>query len=184
MSKNTLGAITWTDGKRTAPMCPDVPSLVKCPHCAGLVWLERVALANGEDVTQGKGSQKLTPRYEMPTESDLSRLLESSNDFSVEEYKYIRVRLWWYANDIIRSNPTQKTVDYSPTQRENMAALFGMFNASMPNERIAKAEVARELGWFDEAKVLLSSDFQGSLKKVSVKIYSYAQRNNSTVVIL
>jgi hypothetical protein len=32
MSGNTFGAIFWTDGKRDAPMLPDLPWLVKCPH--------------------------------------------------------------------------------------------------------------------------------------------------------
>jgi hypothetical protein len=32
MSGNTFGATFWTDGKQEAPMLPDMPWLVKCPH--------------------------------------------------------------------------------------------------------------------------------------------------------
>ena len=33
MSGNTCGAVYWTDGEHYAPMLPDTPELVKCPHC-------------------------------------------------------------------------------------------------------------------------------------------------------
>lgn len=40
MSGNTFGARRWTDGKLNAPMLPEQPWLVKCPHCFALVWID------------------------------------------------------------------------------------------------------------------------------------------------
>ena len=39
-SGNTFGARFWTDGKRDAPMLPDQPWLIRCPHCATLIWID------------------------------------------------------------------------------------------------------------------------------------------------
>jgi hypothetical protein len=39
-SGNTFGASWWTDGKMEAPMLPDEPWLVKCPHCGALLWID------------------------------------------------------------------------------------------------------------------------------------------------
>ena len=39
-SGNTFGATFWTDGKMDAPMLPDEPALVECPHCRAPLWIE------------------------------------------------------------------------------------------------------------------------------------------------
>jgi len=43
LSGNTFGAKCFSDGKRTAPMLPEFPAIVKCGKCGGFFWLE-----NGE----------------------------------------------------------------------------------------------------------------------------------------
>jgi len=44
LSGNTFGATYFSDGKRTAPMLPEFPAIVKCGKCGGFFWLE-----NGEE---------------------------------------------------------------------------------------------------------------------------------------
>ena len=39
-SGNTFNSILWSDGKLDAPMMPDQPAAVICPHCRELVWLQ------------------------------------------------------------------------------------------------------------------------------------------------
>ena len=41
-SGNTLEATFWTDGKQEAPMFPDQPWLVMCPHCHSLLWIDEL----------------------------------------------------------------------------------------------------------------------------------------------
>jgi len=54
MSGNTFGATFWTDGKRDAPMLPDLPEFVKCPHCKLLLWIneqEELLDAEGQNLS-------------------------------------------------------------------------------------------------------------------------------------
>jgi len=41
-SGNTFGATFWTDGKREAPMLPEQPWLVMCPHCHVPLWIDEL----------------------------------------------------------------------------------------------------------------------------------------------
>ena len=40
LSGNTFGAKFWPDGKMDAPMMPEYPAYVGCPHCKGNFWVE------------------------------------------------------------------------------------------------------------------------------------------------
>ena len=42
-SWNTFGGTLWSDGKVEAPMLPNRPWLVKCPHCNSLLWIDEQA---------------------------------------------------------------------------------------------------------------------------------------------
>ena len=39
-SGNTFGAKFWPDGKMDAPMMPDYPAYVGCPHCEANFWVD------------------------------------------------------------------------------------------------------------------------------------------------
>jgi hypothetical protein len=49
---------------------------------------------------------------------------------------------------------------FSKEQVENLDALSALFDESLPGHRILKAEIARELGKFDECLLLLSYQFE------------------------
>jgi hypothetical protein len=68
------------------------------------------------------------------------------------------MRAWWFANDAWRRNPNA-TPAFSKDQVQNLHALSAMLYESEPNQRILKAEIARELGAFDECLNLLSHQF-------------------------
>ena len=72
---------------------------------------------------------------------------------------YLRLRLWWKANDAWRYVPDAKPA-FSPEQVQNIEALSALFDESLPGHRILKAEIARELGRFDECLLLLSYQFE------------------------
>jgi hypothetical protein len=153
VSGNTIGAIYWTDGKREAKMLPDHPWLAKCPVCAGLFWVdEALEVDSGFDAAKGK-QQVLAP-----SEKELLSFL-TAPALPRDKELYLRVRAWRSANDAWRRNPNA-TPAFSKDQVQNLHALSAMLDESVPNQRILKAEISRELGEFDKCLSLLSHPFE------------------------
>jgi len=153
LSGNTIGAKIYTDGKREAKMLPDHPALVKCPVCGGLFWVEEAPeVGMGFDAAEGK--QKVLA----PSEKELIPYLASETLPKEKEF-YLRLRLWWMANDAWRRVPDAKQA-FSKEQEKNLEALSALFDESLPGHRILKAEIARELGRLDECLLLLSYQFE------------------------
>jgi hypothetical protein len=71
---------------------------------------------------------------------------------------FLRVAAWRSANDAWRRNPNA-TPAFSKDQEQNLKALSDMLDEKEPNQRILKAEIARELGEYDKCLRLLSQDF-------------------------
>jgi hypothetical protein len=152
LSGNTIGAKVYTDGKREAKMMPDHPALVKCPVCGGLFWVEEAVEADmGFDAAKGN-----LPVI-APSEKEIRNFLTVATLAKDKEF-YLRLRLWWKANDSWRYVPDAKPA-LSNEQVKNLEALSALFDESLPGHRILKAEIARELGRFDECLALLSYQF-------------------------
>jgi endogenous inhibitor of DNA gyrase (YacG/DUF329 family) len=154
LSGNTIGAKIYTDGKREAKMLPDHPALVKCPVCGGgLFWIEEAEkVDSGFEAAEGK------PKVLAPSEKELVAYL-SSETLPKEKEFYLRLRVWWMANDAWRSVPNPNPV-FSKEKVQNLDALSALLNESLPGHRILKAEIARELGNFEECLLLLSYQFE------------------------
>jgi hypothetical protein len=152
LSGNTIGAKFYTDGKREAKMLPDHPLLAKCQVCAGLFWVdESVEVDTGFDAAKGK-QQVIAPSGKEMLEFLSGPALPANKEL------YVRVSVWRSANDAWRRNPNA-TPAFSKDQEQNLKALSDMLDETEPNQRILKAEIARELGEFDECLRLLSQDF-------------------------
>jgi hypothetical protein len=152
LSGNTIGAKYYTDGKREAKMLPDHPALAKCPVCGGLFWVEEAPeVGMGFDAAEGK--QKVLA----PSENEMLNFL-ASQGLPKDQEIYLRMSCWWKANDSWRWLPNPKPV-FSEIQVKNLEALSALFDESEPNQRILKAEIARELGRFSECLLLLSYQF-------------------------
>jgi hypothetical protein len=152
VSGNTIGAKFYTDGKREAKMLPDHPWLAKCPACQRLFWIdESVEVDTGFDAAKGK-QQVLAP-----SEKELLGFL-TGLELPRDKELYVRVSAWRRANDTWRLNPNA-TPAFSKDQVQNLKALSDMLDEKEPNQRILKAEIARELGEFDECLSLLSHPF-------------------------
>ena len=152
VSGNTIGAIYWTDGKREAKMLPDHPWLAKCPVCSRLFWVdEAVEVDSGFDAAIGK-QQVLAPSGKEMLEFLSGSVLPRDKEM------FLRVAAWRSANDAWRRNPNA-TPAFSKDQEQNLKALSDMLDEKEPNQRILKAEIARELGEYDKCLRLLSQDF-------------------------
>jgi hypothetical protein len=159
VSGNTIGATYWTDGKREAKMLPDHPWLAKCPVCSRLFWVdESVEVDTSFDAAKGK-QQVLAP-----SEKDLLGFL-AGPELPRDKELYVRVSAWRSANDAWRWNPNA-TPAFSKDQVQNLNALSDMLDEKDPNQRILKAEIARELGEFDECLLLLSHQFESGYERV------------------
>jgi hypothetical protein len=170
VSGNTIGATYWTDGKREAKMLPDHPWLAKCPMCNFLFWIdESVEVDSGFDAAKGK------QQVMAPSEKEILEFI-SGPAFPANKELYVRVSAWRSANDAWRRNPNA-TPAFSKEQVQNLKSLSAMLDESEPNQRILKAEIARELGEFDECLGLLSHPFDegyahavGFIKKLAEAI--------------
>ena len=153
VSGNTIGAKFYTDGKREARMLPDHPAVVKCPVCSGqLFWVDEA-----EEVDVGFEAAEGKPKVLAPTEKELAAYLTRETLPKEKEF-YLRLRVWWIANDAWRSVPNPNPA-FSKEQVQNLDALSAVLDESLPGHRILKAEIARELGNFDQCLLLLSYQF-------------------------
>lgn len=168
LSGNTIGAVLYTDGKRHVPMMPDHPWLAKCPVCSGLFWVEEaVEVDSGFEAAEGK------KKIQAPSEKNLLDYLVGQALPKTQE-KYLRFRAWWAANDVWRrlSNPKPA---FSKDQVKNLKALSALLDESDQDQRIFKAEIARELGNFEECQLLLSYQFDRSYDRALRLIKSLAE---------
>ena len=157
MSGNTFGARMWTDGKMEAPMLPDCPWLVKCPDCHALLWIDETReIGEGGFFDENPGWPNAKEPVS-PMVSDLLRML-ATDGLSPEKNLYLRQKYWWAINDAYRSNETATAI-FEPLQERMLRALAAVFDENDSNQRIAKAEVFRELKMFDDCIRLLSSPF-------------------------
>jgi hypothetical protein len=155
LSGNTIGATYWTDGRREAKMLPDHPWLVKCPLCSELFWVDEAEEKDG-----GFEAAERKIRVLAPSEKELLGFL-SGPPLPKNKELYVRVVAWRMANDTWRWNPNAEP-EFSKEQVQNLKALAVMLDDAEPNQRILKAEIARELGNFDDCLLLLLHQFDKS----------------------
>ena len=154
-SGNTFGAKYWTDGKTEAPMLPDQPALIKCPHCQALLWIEAQNLLDEVDFGD-RTAYPAAQAYLLPTFEDYWEVL-ASGDCDLEQERYLRFQIWWTGNDQRRNRTTP--LPLSEPEIENLWALMALLYEVDEPDRLMKAEMLRELGEFTEALTLLSEPF-------------------------
>ncbi|RLB36823.1 MAG: hypothetical protein DRH12_15255 [Deltaproteobacteria bacterium] len=181
LSGNTFYAKYWTDGKCEAPMLPDQPWLVKCPHCQSLIWIdeqEKVAEINELSLDTNADYDQAEP-YDMPGLEDYFGILEK-NKLTREKELYVRIRAWWAGNDErreVKSIPK----DISDVERSNLQVLVNMLDTSDDNDCIMIAEIKRELGDFEGAIAVLEKTFPGELSQAASIIRELARNQYSFV---
>jgi hypothetical protein len=164
-----------------APMLPNEPLLVKCPSCGKLLWIDE-AKKLGEtgllDEKKSKWPGAVEPN--LPTEADYMSVLGRLK-VSRERELYLRRQAWWAANDLIRTT-MQHTVNWSAMQQANLRALANLMDENEPEDRLAKAEIYRELKEFDSCINLLKGPFEKERHaEVAAFIRGLAEQNLSGV---
>jgi hypothetical protein len=168
VSGNTIGAKFYTDGRSYAPMLPEHPWLAKCPTCGGLFWVDAARMVEiGFDAVKGK------PQVKAPSEKEMLDFLAGP---ALPRHKemFLRVHAWRSANDAWRRVPNA-TPAFSKDQVQNLKALSEMLDESDQEQRILKAEIARELGNFEECLKLLSYQVEESYEYAAAIIRKLAE---------
>jgi hypothetical protein len=159
-SGNTFGARQWSDGFLHAPMLPEFPSLGRCPHCAALFWVADAKLL-GEcwphDIASSAWPEAKT--VEGPTADEFMSAIPLCDG---DAQKELFVRLRWRSNDRFRKGEADAP-PFSGAERGNLDALAAILGDADPQRIIMRAEIARELGRFDQCLKLLEREFDEGL---------------------
>jgi len=178
MSGNSFGAITWTDGKTEAPMLPETPWMVKCPHCSKLLWLrEQETVAEVERADKRNHYANSKP-YEVLKLKDYWRVLEGY-DLEQQQELYLRIRAWWKGNDKRRGSEIKSTL--SSKEASNLRALEALLDTSHSPERLMAAEIKRELCEFNDTEKLLIEVMAGEFEHAAIAIADLAIRKDPYV---
>lgn len=177
-SGNTMGARSWTDGKMNAPMMPDIPWLVKCPHCRALLWLDEQPEARNLKWLKKKVRAGYIKPYLKLGIADYFKALEHRG-LEANKERYLRMRAWWAGNDKRRDTEIMSTL--SSREKANLKALEGFMDLSDLSDRLMAAEIKRELGQFDQALDLLMDVLGEDLAHVVIRIAELAREKDPYV---
>lgn len=185
ISGNTFGAILWSDGKHEAPMLPEFPAVARCRGCKRFYWVEEAQVKDF-----GNKSKRVPKEWERaePTQhltvDEYIEALDTGVGSDMQKERYLRVHFWWAVNDIVRRNANaQIPTRYVQKLHENLAKLSVLLDERDPNDRIMKAEIARETGDFTQA-IRLLVDVPVDFRWAADRIVELSKRKNSLVTQL
>lgn len=154
-------ATVWTDGRMVGPWIPEELALVGCPFCGETFWTrDSQALGAANEAY----SDSRWPEAKFVTELDAVSILQSvavGKADSPRKEKYLRLHAWWRDADARREG-VAKELDLAPPgeeMRANMRRLHLLADEELPDDRLMKAELSRQLGRFDEAIKTLDFGF-------------------------
>ncbi len=191
LSGNTFGAVWYSDLKCDATMLPEFPSFSKCPKCGEFFWIDDLKSKTKEN---GRFSLADFEMDEEAVESDTTRLnfLDVDDSFRFLEAKRgemddkrewdVRLKIAQLYNDRIRYDDRirfgrkarafakkeaalwESDADKARWQK-NLERLFELTRTVNPDATTFRAEIARELGRFDEAVAILDEAEKSSPPK-------------------
>lgn len=175
-SGNTIGATFWTDGKMDAPMLPDSPSLVACPHCKAPLWINELEKIGEDMFIDPGGAFKDARGYSMLEFAGYLDFL-GRETLTPEKERNVRIRAWWAGNDWRRKGDEQALSD---DEASNLLRLAESLDDS-DEDRVMKAEIFRELGRFDEAAAILAGTFDDDCAQAAAFIRGLVAKRDARV---
>lgn len=95
---------------------------------------------------------------------------------------YCRVHAWHCFNDTRRDEKNAAELsELSDVAASNMKVLFAMLDRTKPEQRMLRAEIARELGRFPEALGLLNFNFGEDYASTAARIRELAAQGKAGV---
>ena len=202
-SGNTRRAKVWTDGEFLAPMLSTTPPLIRCGHCASIIWsqdLEKVdsyetyigyrALSDDKDeykVRKKELEEKMsiyesTPYYEKPSAEELFQYLGSAKLLPDKEL-VVRLRAWRLGNDIRRN--TDEIIPLTINEIKNLKCSLPLLFDQGYASSLVTAEIKRELEDFDGARnLILNSHFSDGEEDSAEFILELIEHEDSQVCLI
>jgi hypothetical protein len=160
-------------------MRPDQPWLVTCPHCHAPLWIDELEELDKIDPWEERhGKFKDAITYESPSLNNYFTLLEKGV-FTPEKERYVRLCAWWAGNDVRRTNTGE--IPISSREASNLTAFAQMLDESDASSLVMKAEVMRELGRFDDARMLLARSVDSNISQAVAIIKNLVDKNDPYV---
>jgi hypothetical protein len=123
---------------------------------------------------------RLVPEL-LPSQDILAALAAGLGSTPERELR-LRRDAWWAANEPARVHgQSVPPVAPSPAETANMVRLRELLDASVPAQRLMKAEVSRQLGAFEAALALLTPPFEGEDAFVAERIRALASEQERAV---
>lgn len=190
-SGNTRGAVTWTDGKMAAPMLPQAPPVTRCPGCSRFYWvadapvLGEIQPVAGQPIPQKwAAARSVSPL----TAGELLQALDAGLGTDPAREQRLRILAWWAANDARRPpafEPDRVIERPLPIEAEaNLHRLFDLLDPDDPEDRLFKAEAARELGSFSAAAALLEGELPERYKAAADRLRMFVELGDDQVHVL
>lgn len=115
-----------------------------------------------------------------PSEADYLQMLAESPPDDRDRAIALRLHAWWAANDPARQSGAEAP-KLEGERAENLRRLFEALDAVNADERVLKAEAARELGDFDAAIALLEAELPEDQQALGARILELARAGETRV---
>ena len=172
-------------------MLPRPPAVTKCHKCSGYFWIHDARKVGEVDPFERKRGASDTAWEEAPsirelTESEYYEAIEAGLASTSENETQIRTLAWWRANDTDRTEEkASRTLEQSnPQKTANLTRLLDVMKDDSAEGQLMKAEVARQLGRFDDAITLLSAIRDPELEWVKTQIIAFCESKKINVRVL
>jgi hypothetical protein len=154
-------ASVWTDGRLTGPWIPDELQLVGCPFCGESFWTRQ---SQELGIATDTMAQQNWPEARLANELDAAAILEAvakGHGDTPRKERYLRMHAWWRDGDRRREGVAKdvEMLELDESMLANLRRLYGLLDEESVDDRLMKAEIARQLGRFDEAIHLLKHEF-------------------------
>ncbi len=152
--------------------------LMKSPADGLIFWKEEAEVV-GEFHPFSEEADQYTDYRQVkePSERDYLLFLEEGGANTLDREKYVRQRLWWLGNDVIR----RKGGMLIHAHKVNLERYIELLDDTDDDERLSMAEAYRELGKFEEAEDLLDWSFPSEMKLAANVIIEFTKRRETSV---
>lgn len=185
ISGNFFGASLWSDGVGHYPMLLSDPDIIKCELCNSFFWFkDRLDIEIKEHSKIGMKISKVADKVTQSTVLQYYEAIESNFCKSKEIEKKLRIAAWRRWNDTLRGY-SDRTMYSIPNRRElwkyNLTELLKLLDENKDEESVIKAEILRNLGRFDEAKILLKKNHNPKYHNLITQILEFCNNRESSV---
>ncbi len=185
-SGNAAGAVLWSDGKQEAPMLSEFPAVTRCYGCRAFFWIQD-APVRGEIPFLASELDKIpaewagAPLVTVLARDEYVEAFDARLAHTPEQERYLLLHYWWAVNDPIRRGKQREIGKrYRRTFEDNLLKLCNALSEKMPEDRLIKAEIARELGYFDQT-LRLVKNLPPDCQPLGNKLAEFARKQDRRV---